>query len=137
MVLNICSNYRRFGNAEIAATEETDTLIQDGKLIINYAADMGALTKLYPTIQYINDNFSTYKGNIDIITIDDDCRYKSDLVQILMDKAESTNREKVIGFFGFNFNDKCEVTESITPSTMQEKGIEEQEIDIVGGANGF
>lgn len=135
MILNICHNYKRFKNKDLVITDEINELIKNEKLIINYVSDMGALTKIYPTIQYINEKSYNTK-NIDIITIDDDCKYTDNLIKLLMDKAKSTNREKVIGFFGFNFNDKYEIVECVTSVEMTKKNINEEECHIVGGVNG-
>lgn len=135
MILNICHNYRRFKNIDLIITDEINELIKKEKLIINYASDMGSLTKIYPTIQYINKTFN-FNKNIDIITIDDDCKYTDNLIKLLMDKAKSTNREKVIGFFGFNFNDKYNIVECVTHVEMTKKNINEQECHIIGGVNG-
>lgn len=135
IMLNICHNYERFENKELVIPSNLQKMIEEKILIINYVEDMGPLTKLYPTILYLRKNFLQKYKNIDIITIDDDCTYINTTIQVLLKNAVNTNRKKIIGFFGFNVNN-FDIGEVITYDTLSYNKRDEQEADIVGGANG-
>ncbi len=129
IIFNICKNYNRFENIEFDfSNQEIQKLIKNNKLIINLCDDYGALTKLYPTINYINEHINTIDNNIAIITIDDDCLYINNLIEILYNEFLIDNN-KAYGFFGFLLNNN-QVGEQYKPTSTK------MELDVIGGVNG-
>lgn len=134
IILNICYYYKRFNNDTINI-DKMDyfylKLTEMNILIINYSEDYGALTKLYPTIIFINEN---YKNTfVDIITIDDDCTYKDDMIELLINYSIKYNKTTVLGFFGFNLGNFNNVGIAYRPSIENHC----KKIDVIGGVNGI
>jgi hypothetical protein len=132
IILNICNKYTRFDDVINIdnADQYLSYLLCNNILHINYTDDYGALTKLYPTIKYLQQTYTDQF--IDIITIDDDCLYIDDLIEILYNTAIKMNKVAVLGFFGFNLNGN-DIGEALQPCTENHM----KPCDVIGGVNGI
>ncbi len=135
IILNICKEYKRFSE-KINIDDDNiylKNLREGNKIIINLIDnDYGALSKLYPTVLYLNEYYPSQ--NIDIITIDDDCEYTNNMIELLIKHSITFDKKTALGFFGFNLGENNDVGYSFTPNNPNNHI---RKLDVLGGSNGL